>query len=106
MTSIKPVNPIVNKLSQLATEKSLAAINGNYKEFKTASKAYAKVAADHLDLLPQVGGLGVVNVPMFTKIGMKMAKVWFLNLFRKKTPEEKILRNYCKTLKNAQRTEC
>lgn len=42
---VESINPVVRQLSQYATDKMFAAMSGNYKEFKNASKAFGKLAS-------------------------------------------------------------
>lgn len=45
---VESINPVVRQLSQYATDKMFAAMSGNYKEFKNASKAFGKLASENL----------------------------------------------------------
>lgn len=42
---VESINPVVRQLSQYATDKMFAAMSGNYKDFKNASKAFGKLAS-------------------------------------------------------------
>ena len=61
-------------------------------------KSDAKLAVDNFELSKSVKA-PQINAPLFSKTGIRMAKVWFLNLFRIKTPEEKALKQMAKQAK-------
>lgn len=42
---VESMNPVVRQLSQYASDKMFAAMSGNYKDFKNASKAFGKLAS-------------------------------------------------------------
>ena len=75
---------------------------GDYKSFKSARKEYAKLAVQDLDAIKQLPRPNV-NVPLFSRYGMRMMKIWFCELFRIKTPEEKLLNKMGKELKAKQK---
>lgn len=102
--TINRINPVVQQLTQYASEKMFAAAMGNYKEYKTASKAFAKLASDNLELLPQVKAPKMQGVPLFSKIGRCIMKILFLEKFRIKTPEEKMVKKYIKELRQKEET--
>lgn len=88
-------SPVAKKLAQLKSDLVFSAATGNYKGFKNAMKAHAKLAVDNFELSKSVKA-PEIKAPLFSKTGIKMAKVWFLNLFRIKTPEEKALKQMAK----------
>lgn len=88
---IKPVNPKVNQLTQLRNNVFYSVIEGNYKKYKTAAKECAKYTFENYELAKETKA-PQIKAPLFSKIGLNMMKIWFLNLFRKKTLEEKALR--------------
>ncbi len=96
------VNPIVRKLSSLKSDQILSVAMGDYKRFKKASIDYAKLAVKNFELLPETTSQSI-KVPLFSKLGLRMAKVWFLNKFRVKTPEERTLKKLIKEYKNKQK---
>ena len=96
---VESINPVVRQLSQYATDKVIAAMSGNYKDFKNASKAFSKLASENLELLPQVKAPKASGIPLFSKIGRGIMKVLFLDKFRRKTPEEKVVKEYLEQLK-------
>lgn len=91
MVKISGVNPIVQRITQLRNEAVYSAVEGNYKNFKNAIKENAKLTLENYELAKQVGNPVIKNVPLFSKIGMRIMKVMLLNFFRIKTPEEKKL---------------
>lgn len=96
------VNPIVRKLSSLKSDQVYSVAMGDYNGFKKASIDYAKLAVKNFELLPKTTSPSI-KVPLFSKLGLKMAKVWLLNKFRVKTPEEKVLKKLVKEYKNKQK---
>ena len=96
---VESINPVVRQLSQYATDKMFAAMSGNYKDFKNASKAFGKLASENLELLPQVKAQKASGIPLFSKIGRSIMKVLFLDKFRRKTPEEKAVIEYIRKQK-------
>lgn len=91
MAKIAEIKPITNRLTQLRNDMAYSVITGNYKAFKTATKEHAKLAVDNFELAKTIK-TPKVKVPLFSKYGLNMAKVWFLNLFRIKTPAERKLK--------------
>ncbi len=96
------VNPIIRKLSSLKSDQVYSVALGDYKGFKKASIDYAKLAVKHIELLPETTSPSI-KVPLFSKLGLRMAKVWFLNKFRIKTPEEKALKILAKEYREKQK---
>lgn len=96
------ISPIVEKLSSLKYDQIISAVSGNYKGFKNASKEYAKIAVKHFDEALQAKG-PEIKAPLFSAYGLKMMKVWFLNKFRIKSPEEKTLKKMSKEYKMKQK---
>lgn len=101
--TLNPITkPVARKIAQLKSDMVFSAVTGDYKGFKTASKAHAKLAVENFDLLKSIPSPSV-NVPLFSKAGLRMAKVWILNKFRIKTPEEKLLSQMAKQEKSRHR---
>ncbi|MCQ2738616.1 MAG: hypothetical protein MJ237_00145 [bacterium] len=86
-----PKISIENQLRELNYNKTYAVIMGNFKEYTAASKEYAKLAVRNYDIAKNTNSPSV-TAPIFTKMGLRMFKIWFLNLFRIKSPEERLLR--------------
>lgn len=97
MLKISPdiTSPVAKRLTQLKSEMVISSVTGNYKAFKSAIKEHAKLAVDNFELSKNLASPSV-KAPLFSKIGLKMAKVWVLNLLRIKTPEEKLLKKMAK----------
>jgi len=87
---------ITQELSRLKSNKIYSSVIGDYKGYKQASKEYAELAKDNFELSQKALGPRVKNVPLFSKIGMRILKVWFLDKFRIKTPAEKELNKMLK----------
>ena len=98
------VSPIIEKLTSLKYDQALSAVSGNYKGFKNASKEYAKIAVKHFDEALQAKG-PEIKAPLFSAYGLKMMKIWFLNNFRIKSPEEKAFKKMGKEYKMKQEIE-
>ncbi len=92
MTKVSGVNPIVQRITQLRNEVAYSAFEGNYKNFKFAAKEHAKLVLEHYELSKQAGHPSF-KVPLFSKAGLRMMKVMFLNFFRIKSPAEKELKS-------------
>lgn len=97
MIKISPdlTSPVAKRIAQLKSDTAFSAVTGDYKGFKHAIKEYAKLAVDNFELSKNISSPSV-KAPLFSKAGLRMAKVWFLNLFRIKTPEEKLLKKMAK----------
>lgn len=67
------------------------AISGNYKAYKDARKEYASLAIKDFDAVRQMKA-PKVTAPLFSKPGFNMLVVYLRDLFRIKTPEEKLLK--------------
>ena len=89
MATIQPTT--LERLTKLRYNQVISTLAGDYTGFRNASKEFASIAVKDFEIAKQVKGPVVQNVPLFSKTGMKMAKVLFLNLFRKKTADEKTL---------------
>lgn len=83
----------VAKLWQARFDMQHSFINGTYNEYKTARKAFAKVAVKDYNLLRFVKNPINIqgNIPLFSKTRMNMFKNFLLDKFRIKTPAEKQL---------------
>ena len=87
---VSNLSPAAKRLVALQDESFLCVITGDFKGFKSAQRKYAAEALKHKDVL---GDLPKVkkDVPLLSKWGLNFMKVWFLNLFRRLSPEEKEL---------------
>ena len=73
------LNPMITEsIVKMKNDIVFSAGMGKYKDYKNARKAYAKFAVD--------------NFQLFSKVGLNMLKVVFLDLFRFKTKDEKKLK--------------
>lgn len=100
MVKVQKVIPqstkLTQELSRLKSDKIYAAVLGDYKGFKEASKAYAEIAKDNFELAKNAPAPQVKNVSLFSKVGMRILKIAFLDMFRVKTPAEKELNKIAK----------
>ncbi len=92
------ITPVMRQLSSLKIDQIYSVAKGDYKGFKKASVEYAKLALNNFDDALKVKS-PQFKVPLFSSAGLKMAKIWFLNKLRTKTPEEKALKKMAKEYK-------
>ena len=95
INKIAATDSIKQQLSYLRKEVVYSALGGNYKNFKVATKEHAKLAVNNYDIAKQVKS-PKITVPIFSKYGFNLLKVMVLNFFRKKSPEENLLRKIAK----------
>jgi len=74
-------------------------LSGNYKAYKNNLNRYVKFASQNKYLLYEQKPIENIRVSLFTKEGLSVFKIAILNLFRKKSPEEKELINYVKKMR-------
>ncbi len=85
-------NPVENNIKRLRLDIFSALERGNYKDYKKAVHAHATECVKHFDEAMEASkNMGKYTVPLFSTRGIKMAKIWFLNLFRRKSADEKLL---------------
>lgn len=96
MPKITPVQQRINRLKQLKTDTILSSINGDYKSFKKAAKEFAIEAVQDFEAAKAAQAPIYHRISLFSKTGLRIAKVWLLNKFRIKTPEEKMLKKLMK----------
>ena len=106
MIKISPdlTSPVAKRIAKLKSDMVFSAAAGNYKIFKNAMKEHAKLAVDNFELSKNISAPSV-KAPLFSKAGLRMAKVWFLNMFRIKTSEEKLLKKMAKQEKLKQEAQ-
>lgn len=90
------ISPVTQRFSQIKTDMVWAVIDGNYKAYKNAKITFAKEAINNFEAAKNAKGPNIERVPIFSKLGLKMAKIWLLDKLRRKTPEEKILKQLVK----------
>ena len=83
------IQAVTGRLAQLRSERMLSWLTGDYKGYKAASKEFSKLALNNQDAFKNLAPVPKVTVPLFSKTGLKMMKIWFLEKFRIQTPEEK-----------------
>ena len=91
MVSVNSINPAAEKLTQLRNRIVYSVVEGSFKKYKTAAKECAKYTLENYELAKKTKS-PELKVPVFSNVGLNMMNIWFLNLFRKKSPEEKALR--------------
>ena len=82
---------VTDRLRQLKSDVTYNTLFGNYKEYKKSVDEFSKLAVDKFEYVSKTKSPTIKNAPLFSKIGFNIMKIWFLNLFRKKSPEEKLL---------------
>ena len=86
------LNPMITEsIVKMKNDIVFSACLGKYKDYKNARKAYATFAIDNFELCKNTNASNV-NAPLFSKVGLNMLKVVFLDLFRPKTKDEKKLK--------------
>ena len=100
---ISQATHISQKLTQLKSDIVFSSVLGNYKDYKNAKKAFAELAKDNFELAIQAKGPKVDRISLFTKTGMRILKIMFLDMFRVKTPSEKELTRLVKMQKAKQK---
>ena len=65
---------------------------GHYKEYRKAKKVYASFAVKNFDLIMNTQLINKkINVPLFSKQGLKILKIALLNMVSRKSHDEKLL---------------
>ncbi len=93
------IQSVTSQLLKLRNEKIFSAVLGDYKGYKKASKEFSKLAIENKDVFISLNKQPSVKAPIFSKFGLNMLKIWFLEKFRIKTPEEKQLKQFVKAQK-------
>lgn len=81
----------IEQIQKLKNDKIFAMMMGQYKNYRVYSKELAKLSFDDFDSFMRAKPMPVKNIPLFSKVGFRTLKVAFLNMFSKKTKEEKAL---------------
>lgn len=87
---IRELSPVAKRLAAIRDKAFLFIITGDYKGFKAGQNEYAKLAVKNKEAIKELPR-SKKSVPMFSREGLNFMKIWFLNLFRRKSPEEKEL---------------
>ena len=91
INKICPVlEPKINKLVELKRSLIFTQIIGDYSTYKIVHQEYADFGVKNFELLKSVN-FPDVNVPLFSREGLNMMKIMVKEMFREKTPEEKLL---------------
>ncbi len=93
--SVDLTNPTVNKIVMAKKEMAYQTLCGNCKQYKVSSQNYAKLAVDNFELAKKIPGIELRgHIPIKNKLNM--LKILFFNFFRKKSTEEKQLKQMVK----------
>ncbi len=86
------LNPMITEsIVKMKNDIIFSAGLGKYKDYKNARKVYASFAVDNFELCKNTPASSISS-KLFSKVGFNMFKVWFLDLFRPKTKDEKKLK--------------
>lgn len=97
MAKIPKINTSYETIKRLQNDKFWSYVTGDYKGFKKASKEYAKAAIKDFETAKEVQrNTPSLKAPLFSQVSLNALKVWFLNKFRIKSPEEKELIRFAK----------
>ncbi len=93
-----PNAPKVTELYKLKFDMQHSFIYGSYKDYKNARVKYAEEAVKNKDLLKYVKQPIKFRgpIPLFSKTAINMMKNSFIDKFRKHTPAENELEEFCK----------
>lgn len=93
-----PNAPKVTELYKLKFDMQHSFIYGSYKDYKNARVKYAEEAVKNKDLLKYVKQPIKFRgpIPLFSKTTINMMKNSFIDKFRKHTPAENELEEFCK----------
>ena len=81
----------LDRVSHLRASMVYDAISGNYKAYKKARKEYASLAVQDFDTVRMMKS-PKVTAPLFSKPGLNMLFTYVRDLFRIKTPDERLLK--------------
>ena len=81
----------IKRAQYLRSSMAYDAFFGNYKSFKEAKKEYASLAVQDIQKIRELPAPSV-NAPLYSKYGLNMLYVAIRDFFRKKTPDEKRLK--------------
>lgn len=104
MAKIPKISNNYQNLKVLQNNKFWAYVYGDTKGYKKASQEFAKEAIKDFDTAKEVMKQSPkMSAPLFSKLALRSLKVWFLEKFRIKTPEEKELIKLAKAEKEKQK---
>jgi len=90
---IKPINnALYSNLERLKNDKLLSLMTGDYRGYKKGCQDFAREAIKDFEVTKTLKGTQVVNIPLFSKAGLKALKVIVRKLFSIDSPDEKMLK--------------
>jgi dGTPase len=89
----------IDEISKIKSRSVTAVMNGDFKTYKASKREYAKQAVSDFETAKQAPGMSIKNVPLFSKLGMRMFGIAIKDFFSPKTAEEKILKQKTKLYK-------
>ena len=92
----------IKRVSYLRTSMAIDAVMGNYKTFKDARKEYASLAIKDIETVAKMPAPNL-TAPLFSKWGFNMMYVRIREMFRRKTPDEKLLKKMAEEYKIKQK---
>ena len=89
MPTVTKIGVDTQKIAKLKTDIAWSALQGRYKEYKTAVKSLASEGVKDFETVKDIQGMQVKGaIPIFSKAGMHILKIKILEAFRVKTLEK------------------
>ena len=85
--------PVAKQMYKLKLKTSLAVLTGKCREANRAKKEFAKLAVDNFETAIKLPQPLTGTFPWYSDFGLNTIKYMVFNLFTKKSPEEKQLKN-------------
>lgn len=85
-------NPVAKKMYDLKLKTSVSVLTGKCREANKAKKEFAKLAVDNFDTAIKLPQPVTGTFPWYSNFGLNTIKYMLFNLFVKKSPEEKKLK--------------
>ena len=99
--NVPPINLNAHQktIYKLKNDMMKGIVLGDYKQYKNARKAYASEAVKHFSELKGMPNQGIMNVPLFSKVGLNMLYIMLRDKFRIKSYDERQLAKMSKEAK-------
>lgn len=98
-----PTRIIVDQLTSMRNQLVYHMMMGEYKEYVALRKDFAKKYVKFPEEAKYIAPTHT-QVSIFSKFGMNIIKLWFKELFREKTSEEKEMKKYATELRARQKS--
>ena len=83
------LEPIINNLVGKRNTLIASQLLGDYGMYRKASQDYAEYGIKHIGLLKCINYSRNLSFPLFSKEVLNMSKISIMDMFRKKSPEER-----------------